>query len=179
MIRHWKTGWERIPGGSCSIEPQSMITTHCPSTDTVTTEGRLWSSSRAQKDGSLEDTQLSLGLETVYCVVLCDSLDIWKDDSIAFIFTLKNPHGVPPTRFLKRRESYQAISCDPEYGPVFGTDIYINNHCNIRDSCSIANSGDGGYRCHPKYGMSLFVNTDYSDVLNYFTVLDYEVFCRK
>ena len=32
---------------------------------------------------------------------------------------MKNPHGVEPTRFMKRKESEYAIKCDPEYGPFF------------------------------------------------------------
>ena len=105
-----------------------------------------------------------------------------KDDSKAFIFTLKNPHGVEPTRFMKKKESKYAIHCDPIYGPLFrcgnvnGSDIYITDKCNKENCCSIDNDGTCGYDCHPQHKASLFVNTSGPDRSNPFTVLDYEVF---
>ena len=38
---------------------------------------------------------------------------------------MKNPHGVEPTRFMKRKGERCAIECDPDCGPCFGTSIYI------------------------------------------------------
>ena len=103
-----------------------------------------------------------------------------KDDSKAFIFTLKNPHGVEPTRYMKRKESKYAIYCDSYRGPIFGyqstRDIYIGNYCNKEDSCFIDNDGTRAYECHPQYKKSLFVNTAGVDEENKFSVLDYEVF---
>ena len=103
-----------------------------------------------------------------------------KDDSKAFIFTLKNPHGVEPTRYMKREESYSAISCSAGHGPMFGGSkqyaISIDGICNEESRCSIHNDGTHGYECHPQYKSSLFVNTNGPDNKNYFTVLDYEVF---
>ena len=94
-----------------------------------------------------------------------------KNDDKAFIFTLKNPHGVEPTRYKKREESKYAIDCDPYYGPIFGdSDICINDNCNERDRCLIYNDGTNGYECNPEHRISLFVNE------NTFSVLDYEVF---
>ena len=109
-----------------------------------------------------------------------------KDDSKAFIFTLKNPYGVPPTRFMKKKESYQAIQCLSKYGPIFGNDhpdICIADNCTKEDSCSINDSSYLQYECHPIYKSSLFVNTDGRNLPNRFTVLDYEVYsfdiCKK
>ena len=104
------------------------------------------------------------------------SIDEWKDDSKAFIFTLKNPHGVKPTRFMKRKEEY-AIRCRTNWGPIFGNgfDIFIGDFCNKGNSC-INNDGTHAYECHPQYKSSLFVKTDKSDRRNIFSVLDYEVF---
>ena len=63
-----------------------------------------------------------------------------KDDSEAFIFTLKNAHGVEPTRFMKRKESKYAIECNPYDGPTFGeSDIYIDCSCNRGKKCYIHN----------------------------------------
>ena len=90
---------------------------------------------------------------------------------------MKNPHGVEPTRYMKRKESKYAIKCSPDYGPIFGNDdIYIGNNCYEENSHLIGNDGEGGYECHPVYKKSLFVNTDGSDTQNYFTLFDYEVF---
>ena len=104
-----------------------------------------------------------------------------KDDDKAFIFTLKNDHGVEPTRFMKREESRWAISCGSNYGPLFDNvdyhyDIHINDICNKENSCWIDNDGQSGYKCHPIYKKSLFVNTAGPIDRNYFSVLDYEVF---
>ena len=89
---------------------------------------------------------------------------------------MKNPHGVEPTRYMKRRESKWAIFCDPYYGLVFGNDIHIDNYCNEEYSCFIDNDGNHKYDCHPEYKKSLFVNTAEPNNRNYFSVLDYEVF---
>ena len=94
---------------------------------------------------------------------------------------MKNPHGVEPTRFMKRKGSEWAIICDSEYGPTFGVNIWnedlnIGYHCNEENSCSIYNSGTHAYECHPGYKSSLFVKSAEPDEINKFSVLDYEVF---
>ena len=133
------------------------------------------------KDGSLEVIQLNRGVEIVYVIKSFYELDEYRDDPDAFIFTLKNPHGVPPTRLLKRKESDCAINGDPEYGPIFGNgcDIVLRNECNKKNSCSINNYGSYGYECHQIYKTSLFVGTNKPDNTNYFDVLEYEVFRYK
>ena len=83
---------------------------------------------------------------------------------------------------MKREESEYAISCNPDYGPCFGYetyygyDLFVNDHCNKKNSCYIRNDGRRGYECHPQYKCSLFVNTGEPDETNDFIVLDYEVF---
>ena len=102
----------------------------------------------------------------------------YEDDPEAFIFTLKNPHGVKPTRFMKRKESDKAIVRDLKYGPIFGNgfDIYIGSLCNKEDGCSINSDGTHAYECHPQYKSSLFVETDQCDKKKMFSILDYEVY---
>ena len=97
-------------------------------------------------------------------------------DDKAFIFTLKNPHGVQPTRYKKNRNNYSAIGCSTNAGPIFSIDILIDDNCN-RESCLIMNDGTKGYECHPEHKSSLFVNTAGPNDRNLFTVLDYEVYC--
>ena len=92
---------------------------------------------------------------------------------------MKNPFGVPPTLFLKRKESIYAIECNPDKGPSFGngySDIGIGENCNEDNNCSINNDGKRGYECHPLYKSSLFVNDAKPHNINLFTLLDYEVF---
>jgi hypothetical protein len=51
----------------------------------------------------------------------------------SFLFTLRNPHGVPPRKFaLKAEWKQEAINCDSAYCAVFGDgwDIYVCNNCN-------------------------------------------------
>ena len=92
---------------------------------------------------------------------------------------MKNPHGVEPTRYMKREESKYAIEWYSIWGPTFSGngwfDILIGNNCN-KESNSIDNDGTNGYECHPEYKKSLFVNSNKPDEANYFAVLDYEVF---
>ena len=92
---------------------------------------------------------------------------------------MKNAHGVEPTRYMKRKESEYAIKYHPDYGPIFGYDIYIGDNCNRENSCIIDNNGTSGYECHPEYKSSLFVNTAGRDDWNYFSVFDYEVYCKN
>ena len=95
---------------------------------------------------------------------------------------MKNPHGVEPTRYMKREESEYAIECYSCDGPVFGDncmDMLISDNCNGENRCSIWNDGTRAYECHPKYKKSLFVNTAGPDERNEFTVLDYEVFTHN
>ena len=103
-------------------------------------------------------------------------------DDKAFIFTLKNPHGVPSTRYIKKRNCINSIKCDPRFGPtftnipIFKFDIFIGDNCNRNNSCYIDNDGTNGYECDPQYKESLFVNTAGPNERNKFSVLDYEVF---
>ena len=95
---------------------------------------------------------------------------------------MKNPHGVEPTRYMKKEESKETIRCNPCYGPVFcGNDDYnirINDMCN-KSINEIKNDGYQGYECHPQYKSSLYVNTNEPDKKNYFIVLDYEVYSHN
>ena len=99
---------------------------------------------------------------------------------------MKNPHGVEPTRFMKRKESEYAIKCDPKCGPMFHgsfshCDIYISSKCRRGNNCYIMNDGAHGYKCHPKYKSSLFVTTNVHENRYLFSVLEYEVYraCRS
>ncbi len=109
----------------------------------------------------------------LYNILIIIDYNYYKDDPNAFIFTLKNPHQIPPTRYMKRKESQYAIECSNNYGPIFGNDkgsdisisyttysctSYINNDC--------ANA----YDCDSYYKSLLFTNSTES------TIFDYEVY---
>ena len=49
-----------------------------------------------------------------------------------FIFTLKNPHNISPSKFnMKKEWLNHSICCDGTLGPIFGcNDIRIENNCN-------------------------------------------------
>ena len=86
---------------------------------------------------------------------------------------MKNPHNIPPTRYMKRKESQYAIYCHYNYGLRFSndrsSDISIecnNNKC----TCSINNNCNYAYDCNSKYQSLLFTNS------NSIEILDYEVF---
>ena len=106
----------------------------------------------------------------------------YRNDDKAFIFTLKNAHGVEPTRFMKKKESKTAIRCLPNYGPIFGNnygDITIVDNCTKESSCWITGPSNFQYNCHPQYQSSLYVNTSGPDNKNSFSVLDYEVYTHN
>ena len=102
-----------------------------------------------------------------------------------FFFTLKNPHGVEPTRYSKRENSQYAIECGQDCGPVFygksnnDSAILITDKCSRGISCYIDidnNDYYGGYECHPQYMSSLFMNIAGPTEKFCFSVLDFEVF---
>ena len=120
-------------------------------------------------------------LYIVFTIFICHCfIDQDKDDDKAFIFTLKNPHRVDPTRFMKKKGK-NAIRCNTLYGPKFGCndkvcDIYISNKCNINEGFINNDSSNSSYECDNNYRKSLFVGTAGPDQQNKFSVSDYEVF---
>ena len=120
-------------------------------------------------------------IKAVYCIFFSDCLDEFKYDPEAFIFTLKNPHGVEPTQFMKRKECEYSLECTSNYGPDFCNNGYSDLIiCNIDGTveCFIANNGTNGYKCHPEYKVALYAsNSHYSEEPNlYIPVLDYQVY---
>ena len=94
---------------------------------------------------------------------------------------MKNPHGVEPTRYMKRKESREAINCYPRGGPVFGnggidgTLLYINYQRDQERVSSFEHGVENAYEYHPQYQSSLFVNDAGPNEVNYFIIFDYEV----
>ena len=60
----------------------------------------------------------------------------YVQDAGAFIFTLKNPHNIPPTKYTTTQPQ-NAIRCYTSYGPMFGSgDIYVYTNSNQNTSSS-------------------------------------------
>jgi hypothetical protein len=102
-----------------------------------------------------------------------ESVPKWEykaDPSLkSFLFTLKNPHNLPPTKFpLKLEQKESAIFCLSSCGPHFGN-IYIS------DDCDASPSNDSSLGRTDANGTGL----DGQKVLTgsqYFTVKEIEVF---
>ena len=96
---------------------------------------------------------------------------------------MKNPHGVEPTRYKKKKNRHRAIECYPGYGPLFGSgrdigicDICIRDNCNKNGGWTCYGDSDSSYECNNSLKQSLFVNTAGPNEKNDFSVLDYEVY---
>ena len=75
---------------------------------------------------------------------------------------------------MNRKESRYAISYSWFNGPNF-VDMSIDYNGKKGNMCCIRNNGDGEYECHPEYKSSLYMDKDYSSVLNYEIFgIDYE-----
>jgi hypothetical protein len=68
------------------------------------------------------------------------------DDSLrSFLFTIKNPHKVPPTAFhLKEDRKQCAIYCFRSRGPIFGggCDVFLSDNCNANNKSYTRAFGD-------------------------------------
>ena len=55
---------------------------------------------------------------------------------LEFIFTLKNPHNIPPSKYnIQKKWLDHSICCDINLGPIFGcNDIRIENNCNTNSN---------------------------------------------
>eukprot|EP01105_Mastigella_eilhardi_P025507 TRINITY_DN696_c0_g1_i1.p4 TRINITY_DN696_c0_g1~~TRINITY_DN696_c0_g1_i1.p4 ORF type:complete len:178 (-),score=46.06 TRINITY_DN696_c0_g1_i1:1104-1637(-) len=93
-------------------------------------------------------------------------------DPSAFLFTLVNPCGVPPTK-LVRNGSGDELYCDAAYGPTFGSapDLHLSDNCNGGNTLSSTNlDGNGSFLNPTGFGADLF------DGAQTFVVAEYEVF---
>jgi hypothetical protein len=77
------------------------------------------------------------------CRTKCD------ESCTSFLFTIKNPHGVPPTIFcLREAKKDFAVFCYEGYGPTFGfpdaSDLRIADCCNIEGARRTSYAGSFG-----------------------------------
>ncbi|CAF1288674.1 unnamed protein product [Rotaria sp. Silwood1] len=95
----------------------------------------------------------------------------YKSDSTAFLFTLTNPHNIPPTKYLiDSAHVGNAVYHNSDYGPTFGSghDIYV------------ANGSNGNNQSHTKFPSGYLDTTGKGNNTftgeKQFTVSDIEVF---
>jgi hypothetical protein len=98
------------------------------------------------------------------------------DSQASFLFTLKNPSGIPPQKFpLLEDRKHDAISCGVGSGPAFGrgSDISVSDDCNANDtSCTCFGAG---YRKRQTYANNINVK-DFFTGSKHFRVKEIEVF---
>lgn len=105
-----------------------------------------------------------------YTSVAWTSCNNYQKDSTAFLFTLTNPHNIPPTKYLiKGGNEGNAIYDHTSYGPTFGGghDIYLVNNSNSSNSST---NFPNSYVDTTGKGNSTFTGS------NNFLVSDIEVF---
>lgn len=88
-----------------------------------------------------------------YSILPWESIDREKSHPEGFLFTLSNPHNIPPTMYPRNPQRNISIYCNPERGPVFGyenTDLRVLNNSNqnqVSDiffpSCYLDTTGKG------------------------------------
>jgi hypothetical protein len=102
----------------------------------------------------------------------------WTGDNTlrSFVFTLRNPHGVPPRKFALKAERKQfAIYGNATCCAAFGgddCDIYVKDNCNAnRDSYTASGThwSDSAYASDTAF-------EDFLTGADYFTVKEIEVF---
>jgi hypothetical protein len=98
--------------------------------------------------------------------------DKGDDTGKSFLFTLRNPNGIPARRFaLKPEERHKAINCFSWRGPGFGSgcDLFVANHCNLNAQSASA-VGSSYYNPTGLDGETLLAGS------HCFTVAEIEVF---
>jgi len=103
-----------------------------------------------------------------YASTSWDSSGAYKSSPGCFLFTLANPHNIPPTKYLSGADA-NAIYCHASNGPTFGTghDLAI---CNNSNSANCSFVFPSSYKDLTGRGANTFTG------LNTFTVSDIEVF---
>ncbi|KAK8812291.1 hypothetical protein WA158_007542 [Blastocystis sp. Blastoise] len=102
-------------------------------------------------------------------------------DEDAFVFTLQNPHNVPPTcyHYIGQLDS---LAYDPHWGPIFSSCFCICDQCNQYNKSSIDNDSMNihtNYEWDNIYKSSLFVDTNDKTKDNFFFVDEYEIFVKQ
>ncbi|KAK8813301.1 hypothetical protein WA158_002893 [Blastocystis sp. Blastoise] len=100
-------------------------------------------------------------------------------DDNAYLFTLENPHHIPPTRYNTNQSNNKVICYDSSRGPCFWRAIWIDTQCNHHKNSFVSSYLNTSYDYEESLKSSLFVNTGKPEEYNYFNVSDYEVYTRQ
>jgi hypothetical protein len=96
-----------------------------------------------------------------------ESSPSWKyksDDSLrSFLFTLRNPQGIPPRKFTLRAEwKERGIECWSARGPRFGNGcIYVSDNCNENTSSHTAGFGNEYHSVSGKVEKEFLTGAEY------------------
>ena len=131
--------------------------------------------------GSLDAIQGNHGI-MVYLKTLCL---FWigkeKKDTKTFINSFKDHYDIKATTIKANRERQYNIKTSSIYGPQFYRDgscsLLINQQCDEYKSCFLRDFGEYRHLYYKKCKMP--VQLRYTMFTrNYFTILDYEVYCK-
>ncbi|CAF0959503.1 unnamed protein product [Adineta steineri] len=99
------------------------------------------------------------------------SSELWQTDERAFLFTLTNPHNIPPTKYTVKPEWVRyAIHNYDRGGPIFGANFDINVSDNSNSNNSSYSNFSRSYSDTTGYGNNTFTGT------KSFTTSEIEVF---
>eukprot|EP00026_Physarum_polycephalum_P014186 Phypoly_transcript_14674.p1 GENE.Phypoly_transcript_14674~~Phypoly_transcript_14674.p1 ORF type:complete len:222 (-),score=39.54 Phypoly_transcript_14674:73-738(-) len=106
-----------------------------------------------------------------YTPLSFDASSSYKSDQEMFLFTLTNPHSLPPTKYPLKKEDTYGIYCYSPYGPIFGGghDILVSSYSH-QNNFSYSNFP---YSYTDTTGKG---NTTFTGARN-FTIREIEVFC--
>jgi len=106
-----------------------------------------------------------------YTSIPWTSEDRYKNDTTAFLFTLTNPHNIPPTKYLINPDDTQcAVRHCSAYGPTFGGGHVINLANNSNSNNLSYTAFSNTYTDTTGKGNDTFTGA------KYFTASDIEVF---
>jgi hypothetical protein len=107
-----------------------------------------------------------------YTPLAWSSRNGWVSDPSlkSFVFTLKNPHNLPPRIFKRQREKH-AILCHGSYGPVFGDGHTLS----VCDQCHTSNGSYSNFGTAYANDTGIAGNQVLAGTQN-FTVEEIEVF---
>ncbi|CAF3347769.1 unnamed protein product, partial [Rotaria socialis] len=106
-----------------------------------------------------------------YASVSWTSNDGYNTDPSAFLFTLTNPHNIPPTKYpIKSDKEDEAVCHNSSYGPRFGKGADI----------SVGNGGTSRHSQYTNFPTTYSDTTEKGDTTftgaKTFTLLEIEVF---
>ena len=99
---------------------------------------------------------------------------VWRRAPDAFLFSLVNPSGLPPTKMaLRAGQEGNAIYCNGSYGPTFGGGHDINI-VNLPNSNYCPTSLNNTYQCPTGQNATSFLTGNQKFLVNEMEVFGFE-----